>query len=567
MPLTSDSPRSITASKTLSVALSGGGGASAQSGYIAFDLPVIHHATTGGTVPVRLVRRRGSAGSVQVTLSASDKFRAQGIQSYAGETVAFAAGEMTKVVNVPLNSVTLDGEAHFYLNCTVTNALIPGVRWHELNALVVVDDGSIWSGGTVLTDPTTQTIQTAAVDNSIIYLRTGTWDDFTVAGYTELYGNDGRKGTSFRDKTNVVIRNYPGESPIVTCSAPYGAGIFIRSNNYVHVSGLEITGTGENAFIPVYIKEITTDVPDEYVYVTNCHVHDWYGGDNTGGIRCDAGYRCVAFNNTIHDGYDTRQNSNTITAVPYGLHAGLHGYGPREFFIYQNTIYNVKRAMYRKDPSMLGGMTSLFARNFVYDIEGVAADYDYAGAKDLANYDMAVFENICIDCPAAKLKFSDNTGTDISERALIYNNLITNGRDIFTAGAAEKIEMWNNLVIGGTASTSVVMSLNGNNVGELTYADHNGYAMDYRYLFGRYAASFRAYNTFSAWQASDESASVDNQAPANPDSNGAKGAPVFVGVSDYHLDPSDTLFRNQGRFADESMGAYRLGYEQIGATS
>jgi hypothetical protein len=117
------------------------------------------------------------------------------------------------------------------------------------------------------------------------------------------------------------------------------------------------------------------------------------------------------------------------------------------------------------------------------------------------------------------------------------------------------------------ASTSFVMSLNGYYVGELTYADHNGYAMDYRYLFGRYAASFRAYNTFSACQASDESASVDNQAPANPDSNGAKGAPVFVGVSDYHLDPSDTLFRNQGRFADKSIGAYRLGYEQIRATS
>ncbi|MBL3825154.1 MULTISPECIES: hypothetical protein [unclassified Marinobacter] len=537
-----------------------------QAGYIAFDVPVIRHATTGGTMPVRLIRRRGSTGSLTVQLSATDWFRAQGVQSYAGESVTFADGEMIKVVNIPLNSITLDGEAHFILNVTITNALIPGVRWHELHTKVIVDDGSIYSSGKVLDDPTTQIIQDEAVDNSIVYLRAGTWDDYSVPGYVELYGNDGQKGTSFRDRQNIVIRNYPGENPIITCSAPWGSGLFTRSNKNVCFYGLEITGTGENSFLPVYIKQLTANSPDEYVYVFDCHIHHWYGGDNTGGIRNDDGWRCVSFNNKIHDGYDTRTTpGNPYTASPYGFHAGIHGYGNREFFVYQNTIYHVKRGLYRKQPSELGGMSPLFARNLVYSIEGSAADYEYAGSSDYASYDHAVFENICIGCSAAGLDFStSNISADQITRALIYNNLVVDD-GLFVVRDLTGIEVWNNLVIGGTAGSTIAMSLDGRSPGELTYCDFNGYEKDYRYLVGR-NATLRSYDSFSAWQASDESQAADNQVPANPDANGAKGAPVFVGAGDYHLDPTDTLYRNQGRFALESIGAYRLGHEQIGAT-
>lgn len=536
-------------------------------GYIAFDVPLIEQSTTGTSMTVRLVRREGVTGSVTVSVSAEDKFRAQGVQSYAGESVTFAEGDLTKTISVPLNSITLDGEAHFYLRLSGNSITYNDIRFHETNCLVVVDDGSEASDGVVLTDPSTQIIQDNIADNTIIYVGNGTWDDPARTGYTPIYNSD--EAVTIYQKQNVVLRNRPGQSPVISINN-VNAGVYILDCDYVHVRGFEITAPSAGITgIPVYCRNyLGRDNPEnyfdnKYYYIWSNSIHDWYGGDNSGGIRLDDSYRALAFNNLIYRGFDVNGTSNGITADPYDLHAGIHGYRPRECVILQNTIHTVKRSVYQKDPNAQSKFSNMVVRNLMYDMEIGAAVYEHAGALGNVGYDVAVFENVCIGQEACVIDWQEAESQ--CQRAKVYNNTSINTHIVgfdFIAG----VRIWNNL-ISGSNGYAIRGKADGGGASSIKYCDYNGYGdTGYTWDFDRYSTDSRSYTTLAGWQASDDSSGQNTTIVAGPDANAATGAPVFTDAANdnYSLTGANTQYLLSGRYGD-NMGAVRLGHEQIGA--
>lgn len=574
MTLTSDSPASVVSSRALSLALGQDPEPAPQgSGYIAFDVPVVRHGSTGDAMQVRLVRREGALGSLSVTIAAADLFRSQGVQSFPATIVTFEEGELTKVVNVPVNSVVLDGEAHFRMTITGNSIIYTDIRWGETNLTAVIDDGSIASDGVVLDDPTTQILQNSLANDTIVYLRDvgGAWDDASVAGYASADPYSGRLGTVVINKNNLVIRNYPGDSPrfITSGTSPF----HLVDSGYVMVHGLEAGDeASKNTRTGIYCDTeqgyLGDPVANGPYIIDSCHLHHIYGADNTGGVRLDATHRAVVFNCLIHDTYDTRYSTgNPYTSEVYPFHSGVHGYEPRGCMIYQNTIYNCQRGVYQKTPNRNGGISHLIARNLAYNLTGPLASFEHQGAQFPGNVpanDMAVFENVVLDGSVVSLSL--HVGSDFSQRAKLYGNTCIRSA-LGGIDYVQGVRAWNNLITGAIPSNRVLTHRNNKDISGASIVewDFNGYeSAGYEFILDRYATDSRTYASLTAWQSSQQESGYQSSVVNIPDANAVTGAVVFAdaGSGNYRL-AAGSAYKGAGKYGDD-IGAYRLGHEQIG---
>ena len=559
------------------------------SGYIAFDVPVIYHNTTASSIPVRLVRREGDNGNVTINVSASERFNEQDILVTTSQSVTFLEGEYVKDITFTLTDKVLNGECHVQL--TINSGPILA-RFNEVNTVAIVDTGTIQSTGSVLTDPANDSIQSALAEGKVVYLRTGTWNE---AGINE-YDQQGPEGNSaaycYVGTSNTVIRNYPGESPIMGTTLDWGnrepsggaAGdpasvgkyaFYVSQCDYVHIYGLEFTDR-MGIFVREWAVPPVQGVNDQfYCHFHSNHFHDIYGPDNTGAIRLDDALQSVVFNNKIHNIYDSRltaETSNGIDAENRNMHSGIHGYRPRECYIYQNTFYSVGRGVYRKDPQRLGATYKSHAilRNLFYDMQLHAMEYNYAGVSLLYQDNGGLIaENINISHATQLsnlIKVDQHDGPASGHDFKIYNNVAIGGSDQYmTIRSTTDVQVWNNYSsVGGILIQSDGINPEGN---EVIYMDYNGFldGSTAKWSMDLYVAGQTVITGLANWQAANY-ASATTTVISTADDNSISGAPLFTDAAnkDFTLQVGSPYIAT-GRYGDD-IGAYRLGHEQIGAT-
>ncbi len=124
----------------------------------------------------------------------------------------------------------------------------------------------------------------------IIYIRAGVYPSFSINSIAGTAGN------------RIVIRNYPGETPVIDATHPNSStneyAVRLNNSNYIEINGLEII----NAY-GAYVGGLTLNSAEHNLIINN-HIHDNRQGNNetwTSGIRLYASSYNIIQNNEIHD--------------------------------------------------------------------------------------------------------------------------------------------------------------------------------------------------------------------------------------------------------------------------
>ena len=376
----------------------------------------------------------------------------------------------------------------------------------------------------------------------------------------------------------IIIEGYPNERPVIdqqramsylraedgTPDDPNASKVltgilFFNAHNIV-LRNFEISQTSASGVM------FASDRHNNNIVVENMHIHHLYGGDNTGGIRLDHADDAVVRNNIIHDIYDIRYpNGNPYTSEQFQLHAGVHGFQPGNCVIENNLIYNVSRGVYVKGADTDLKNANTVRRNIFYNISFSAYALEMQGSGSAPALNAKFYENIVYNAKGGVSSALQATSGQ-SNGILIYNNTFYDVNSVATLRGQTGIEFYNNIISDSTIinfSTAVVNEPNITNA--ITYLDNNLYYNHAnKWILNRYASNFMEWTNFQSWQTAftnDSGIGLIN----DPDTNSTEANPLFVDVlnNDFHLDaisPAIDAGRN-----GETLGAYGLGAETIGA--
>lgn len=520
-----------------------------------------------GSVSCR-VKTNSTTGDMAMT--AGTHFTAQDIEVSFDDQQAGV-----KSITVPVTSLPRAG-----LNMIVMTLDTPtgSVRLRNPEMHIYVDDGGINPNATIFDGGDSATLQAtinAGGAGKLYYFRdnNGVFSSnqrLSGRDYGGFYITSGGGGTQF---AKTVLSAYPSESPIIdqlyagtsdSSGTDTTVGFFSEAD-YVHFKGFEITKT-------LYCGVMTIGTVTTGVVVEDCTIHDLanpaggigdYPGtssaDNIGGIRLDNSVKSIQRNNTIYEVYDPRPtttspvtglNTNPYTAYAASFHAGIHGYYLSEPWIHNNTLYHVQKAIYPKQPNILGDFGHRVHDNYFYELDEVALAPQIAGAGLAAASDVHFYRNLmdfsnanCANVDAVNMSMPyDETTTD-PDNFWFFNNTQIDGRDFISGRDADNMVAYSNIQDG--ASRFWIIDGRSTNLNDIAYSDYNAFPNGVAFLTNR-NVSANNYANLTAWRAAYPS---DTQLLRDCDENSITTTPTYVnsGAGDYRTTSGVT--ETAGRFS------------------
>ncbi|WP_336143528.1 MULTISPECIES: right-handed parallel beta-helix repeat-containing protein [unclassified Marinobacter] len=369
----------------------------------------------------------------------------------------------------------------------------------------------------------------------------------------------------------IVVAGYPGERPVIDQklgistdqSKPLSA-FFIFRGDYITIRNFEITRTRSSGIFTN--PGAATGDHIKHLIIDDVHVHHLYGGDNVGGIRIDGCESCVVKNSTIHDIYDTRVSSNELTPEPYGLHAGIHGYGPRNSTIEKSTFFNLKRAVYQKQPNEYGDPSNV-VRQSIFRNVGVAYSLEVAGYKAPAVNSAGFYGNLVIDSGTAVKAVLHETASQ-SKGLKIYNNTLFNTTVLSYIRGITNVEVFNNIVVGSDDYPIYSERTGAEELGNQTqysFVDYNlYYGVPNIALIDR-SGDYYYFRDLSSWQTAVTVSDAEHLA-TDPGANSLFTDPLFADATqeDFHTLNDSVKVAGRGGLYSSELGVYGL-FADIGA--
>jgi len=371
----------------------------------------------------------------------------------------------------------------------------------------------------------------------------------------------------------ITIAGFPGERPIIdqqlkvsTDASKALTAFYIHAGNYITIQNFELTKTRSTAIL-------TNPNPDpgEHVVglvVDDVHIHSVYGGDNVGGIRIDKCEYCVVRNSTIHDIYNTRETENSQTSAPYGLHAGIHGYAPRNSIIEKNTIYNVLRGVYQKQPNEHGDRSNIVRQNMFYNV-GIAYAIEVAGYKSPNVQSAEFYGNIVVNSNTALRAILHETLSQSKSLKIFNNTLYNTGTLSYIRGIVD-VEVFNNLVVRSDDYPIYSERTGADELGnETLYSliDHNVYYDVQNIALLDRSGSYFYFKDLDAWRTAFSISSAYSLSE-DPGANSAIVNPYFKDAESYDFRTTNSSISNLGIGGEYSkgVGAYSI-FSNIGDTA
>ena len=368
----------------------------------------------------------------------------------------------------------------------------------------------------------------------------------------------------------IVIAGFPGEKPLIdqklastTDSSKPMAAFFLFKGDYITIRNFEITNT-RSAGIFTNPSDGSENI--KHLIIEGVHIHHLYGGDNVGGIRLDNCENCVVRNSTINDIYDTRYSSNSINSEPYGLHAAIHGYGPRNTVIEKNTIYNVKRGVYQKQPNAYGEKSNIVRQNFFKNVS-VAYALEVAGYNAPPVYDPEFYGNLVIDSGTAVKAILHETASQ-SKGLRVYNNTLFNTTVLSYIRGITNVEVFNNIVVGSNDYPIYSERTGAEELGNQTQyslVDYNLYYDVPNIALIDRSGDYYYFKDLSSWQTAVTTSSAEHLA-TDPGANSLFTDPLFAGATqgDFHTLNDSVKVAGRGGLYSSELGVYGL-FNDIGA--
>lgn len=546
--------------------------------------------SAAGDATVYVERIGGYAGAVSCTVRTNSTIGDMAMTAGANFTpvnqvVSFDDQEAgVKSVTIPVTSFPRAG-----LNMIVVTMDTPtgSVRLRNPEMQIYCDDGGINPNATIFTGADSATLQAtinAGGAGKLYYFRdtAGVFSSnqrLSGRDYGGFYITSGGGGTQF---AKTMLSAYPGESPIVdqlyagtsdSSGTDTTVGFFSEAN-YVHFRGFEITKS-------LYCGVMTIAIVTTGVVVEDCVFHDIanppggigdYPGtssaDNIGAIRLDDSVRGIGRNNVIYEIYDPRPttvspvtgtNTNPYTAYPASFHSGIHGYYVSEGWYHDNTLYHVQKAIYAKQPNILGNFGHRVHDNYFYELDEVALAAEIAGAGLPAASDVHFYRSLmdfsnpnCVNVDAFDMAIPyDETTTD-PDNFWYFNNTQISGRNFISGRDADNQVAYNNIQDDGDRFW--ILDGRSPSLNDIAYSDFNCFPNGFACLTNR-NVSANNYTTLPSWQAAYP---TDPQLLRDCDENSILTTPTYVGGSDYRTLEGVTV--GTGRFGrDIGIGSTLVG--------
>lgn len=548
--------------------------------------------SSAGDVTINIERVGGYAGAVGCTVrtnsTTGDMAMTSGVNFTAvAQSVTFDDQQAgVKSVIVPVTSFPRAG-----LNLTVVTMDTPtgSVRLRNPEHHIYCDDGGVNPNATVFDGADSATLQAtinAGGAGKMYYFRDNNGvfvSNERLSGQSESGFNlqNGASGTQFA-KTMLV--NYPGESPVIDqnyAGSSDGLGNdrtvgFYLAADYVHIKGFEIQKTKYCG--------VMSDAPGETgLVVEDCTIHDCgntpngiadfsevFHADNIGGIRLDLSTGAIVRNNTVYETYDPRvttispvtgANTNAFTAYPASFHSGIHGYRLGDFWVHNNTIYHVQKALFSKQSNELGDFAWRVNDNHIYEIEeqGVSLGVQGAG-NDVAN-DVHIYRNLFdfsnANCVSVDAYLNNRPTGETNQNAVdywYYNNTQIGGRDSISGRDSDNQVAYNNIMDSSNTARFWIIDGRGVNTNDINYSDFNCFPSGFAALTNRNNGA-NNYATLAAWQAAYPG---DAQLLRDCDESSIETTPTYVGGTDYRTLSGVTV--GAGRFGrDIGIGSTVVG--------
>ena len=568
-----------------------------NAGYITFSTSRVEMSSTGNA-QIAVERVAGFAGAVSVDLSTYNTTGDIAMNStthftaVTSKTISFADQEAgKKYINV---AVTTAPAAGLHMLGVTMDTAVGGVGIRHSECHVYFDDGGLNTSATSVTSATASTLETtinAAAAGDLIYVR-DTSGVYTYNNRTggEAYGGYTITNTAGLKTAPIIVRNYPGESPVIdqvnagtsdTLGNNVTVGFLVRATTkYMHIGGIEIKNCRHCGVIYGGVNNNNV--------VEDSHIHDLAKlaignytlsshADNIGGVRIDDCVDFIGRNNEIHNIYDPRTGtgtSNPFDAEPYSLHSGYHGYRPKNAWIEHNKLYNVNDGIYHKQPHQLvtGGADGHHVNNnWFYNIIDYGVHISTAGSGAEPSHNILVHNNVA--------ELDNTTGTDVALVGLIYagdiitqptgmtiwNNTQIGGDWLYYMRTMSGVNAYNNILDGVKNNIAIeadnLYSATWNN--QIIYHDWNDYYNITSTGFTtRRNGTAKTYTSLATWQTAYSVDTNTDTLDADPDANAITTVPTYVnsGTKDFRTTSGNTF--ETGRFG-RSIG---IGSEVVGVS-
>jgi hypothetical protein len=373
------------------------------------------------------------------------------------------------------------------------------------------------------------------------------------------------------DGARIVVAGYPGERPIIdqqlgisTDESKPLSGFYIHRGDYITIKNFEIVRTRTSGIFTNPGRASSDHI--KHLIVDDVHIHHLYGRDNVGGIRIDGCESCIVRNSTIHDIYDTRSSSNKLNSEPYGLHAGIHGYGPRGSIIEKNTFFNLKRAIYQKHPNAFGDKSNVVRQNLFRDVS-VAYALEVAGYNAPPAYGAEFYGNIVVNSGTAVKALLHETSSQ-SKGLKIYNNTLFNTKTLSYIRGITGVEVFNNIIVNSDDYPIYSERTGAEELGNSTqysYVNNNLYYNVSNIAMIDRSGSYYYFRNLSDWQGALTVANAKHLSE-NPGSKSLVQDPLFVDSSagNFHTKNSAILTAGRGGSYSKKLGAFGI-FDDIGA--
>ncbi|MDI9245575.1 right-handed parallel beta-helix repeat-containing protein [Marinobacter sp. CHS3-4] len=369
----------------------------------------------------------------------------------------------------------------------------------------------------------------------------------------------------------VVVAGYPGETPLIdqrlsvsTDESKPMSAFHIFKGDYITIRNFEITKTRASGIFTNPGSAAEEHI--KHLIIENVHVHHLYGADNLGGVRLDNCESCIVRNSIIHDIYDTRYSSNSLNSEPYGLHSAIHGYGPRKSTIEKNTIFNVKRGVYQKQPNAYSDKSNVVRQNVFKDV-AVAYSLEVAGYNAPAAYDAEFYGNLVVDTGTAVKVMLQETASQ-STGLKVYNNTLFNTVVLSYIRGITGAEVFNNIVVGSNDYPIYSERTGAEELGNQTQYNLVDYNLYYDVpniaLIDR-SGDYYYFKDLEAWQTAVSVSGAEHLAK-DPGVNSISQDPLFVDAigGDFHTLNDIVTFAGRGEGYSSELGVFGL-FDDVGA--
>lgn len=405
-----------------------------------------------------------------------------------------------------------------------------------------------------------KTIQQAAnvlTAGETVQVKDGTYTELVP----DLFPNEVKLGLKPQNSGTagnpITYMAYPGHQPIID-QKNQGSGFYIEGKHYLTIDGFEIKSFSRAG---VWVNYGLTQVAgSSHIIVKNNLIYDGDGGGNVGGIKFDGVDSGLAQNNIIHTirvNGDARQTNS----------ACIHSYNMSNTIIENNELYNCGAGVYHKQ-APLGREGVIIRYNIIHDIKR-GAWYTNPGGLSPPHINQQFHHNIVYNtgnCLHAKTK-------DIPEQSdglKVFSNTFDNC-SLQTDGFLNN-EFYNNIYYMDDPDPfqRQLASEDGGTLfweSDIIYSDYNNYFPNFLITMGLFGTNQADFRSLADWQNACVNGCPDTLSVAapGPDQNGLAVDPQFVDRDNHNYKLlSTSILLDAGRFGN-SMGAYTMGNEVIGA--